>query len=112
MIPFIETIIISILVNIITYWIFLFIMKYICSTHIELNRRNMCLCTIVAAVSFYLISITESDILELCSMPLLVSLTILLFSSRRFKDLYCLYLLYQLANPVFFTDSISHIHIQ
>ena len=85
--PFIESIIISGLVNIITYWIFIFIMKYICSAHIDLSRRNMCLCTIVAAVSFYLIAITESDVLELCSMPLLVSLTILLFSSRRFKDL-------------------------
>lgn len=75
-------ILIDIFRNVIAYWILIFTMQYICSAHINLNKKNLCLCTIMSTLLYFLL-----HQYPIPCMLVLVVLTVLLFSPRKGKDL-------------------------
>ena len=81
----------SVFVNTMSYWILILIMIYICSAQIHLNWRRICICTGVAVVYFSLDYFLLERSLDTAAMFLLIVLTILLFSTRRLKDLLLLF---------------------
>lgn len=68
--------------NLLTYWILIFIMQYVCSAHIKLNKQNILIST--ALSTFVLLCFKEYS--DIC-VPLLIAITVLLFSNRKLKDL-------------------------
>ncbi len=87
MIPYLGGLLLSVASNELSYWILLFIMQYICSAHMDLRRKNICICSIVSGLCFALCFISGITDLDFYCMFLLLILTVLVFSSKRFKDL-------------------------
>lgn len=78
----------SIFVSTMSYWILLFIMIYICSAQINLSRTRILICTGAAVVYYGVEYLALSDrIWDALATPLLIALTVLVFSTRRLKDL-------------------------
>ena len=72
--------------NVIEYWILIFIMQYVCSAHMNLGRKNIFICTAFTVIGNLLVYLSHnwySDFL----MIALITLTVLLFSSKRVYDL-------------------------
>lgn len=87
MISYLGGLLLSIVSNELSYWILLFIMQYICSAHMNLSRKNICICSVISGVCFalcFISGITDSDFY---CMFLLLILTVIFFSTQRFKDL-------------------------
>ncbi len=87
MLSYLGGLFVSIFVNIITYWVFVLIMKYICSAKLNLNRRNIYICTIGTALVFGIGYLSQNDFFDFFAMFIVIALTVLLFSTQRFKDL-------------------------
>lgn len=90
MIPYLGGLLLSVASNELSYWILLFIMQYICSAHINLSRKNICICSMVSAICFALCFISGITDLGFYCMFLLLILSVMVFSTRRFKDLFLL----------------------
>lgn len=78
--------VLDITLNIITYWIWVLMMQYICSAHLNLTKRNIIICTLLNIP----MNILLFKYSEIC-VPLLVAITVLLFSSRKVKDLFLIF---------------------
>ncbi len=76
----------TILVNVVEYWILILIMRYICSARIKLTATHVILCTVVTGIISYAVFLTPSQNFIL-SMLLLLALTVLLFSTRKMRDI-------------------------
>lgn len=87
MFPYLGGLLLSVASNELSYWILLFIMQYICSAHMNLSRKNICICSVASGICFALCFISNIPDLDFYCMFLLLILTVLIFSSRRFKDL-------------------------
>lgn len=87
MIPYLGGLLLSVASNELSYWILLFITQYICSAHMNLSRKNICICSIVSGICFALCFISGITDLDFYCMFLLLVLTVIVFSTRRFKDL-------------------------
>jgi len=92
MIPYLGGLLLSVASNELSYWILLFIMQYICSAHMNLSRKNICICSVASGLCFALCFISGITDLDFYCMFLLLILTVLVFSSKRFKDLLLLLL--------------------
>ena len=92
MIPYLGGLLLSVASNELSYFILLFIMQYICSAHMNLSRRNIYICTVVSCLCFTLCFISGISDLDSYCMVLLLILTVMVFSTRRFKDLLLLLL--------------------
>lgn len=78
---------ISLIMNLMEYWIIIFLMQYICCANINLSRRNMILCTGINLLGTGIAQIYPQYYDILLHMALSVVLTVLLFSAKRGKDL-------------------------
>ncbi|MBQ9140174.1 MAG: GHKL domain-containing protein [Lachnospiraceae bacterium] len=87
MLPYLGGLFISVFVNIVNYWVLILMMKYICSAEINLNRKSISVCTIGAALVFGVGYLSQNDFFNFFAMFFVIALTVLLFSSRRLKDL-------------------------
>ena len=92
MFPYLGGLLLSVASNELSYWILLFIMQYICSAHMNLSRKNICICSVASGICFALCFISSIPDLDFYCMFLLLILTVLIFSSKRFKDLLLLLL--------------------
>ena len=87
MFPFISGLLFSVGTNVLTYWIFILLLRYICSAHINLNRTKAILCSGVSGAIFAISALIGNEDAGFYAMFALVLLTILIFSSHRLKDL-------------------------
>lgn len=91
--------------NVMAYWLLILILQYICSADLKLNKRNCLMCTLITIPVF----IFFSKYALLC-MPLLIILTILLFSNRKWHDLlliflsFAFYLIFSTITDCFLTE--------
>ena len=73
---------IDVIFNIVTYWVLVLIMQYFCSARLHLHKKHIIICTVISALlNFFL-----AEYILLC-LPLQVLLTVLVFSSRKIKDM-------------------------
>jgi len=77
-----SLIIIDVIFNIIAYWILVLIMQYVWSAHFSLNKKEVFFCSVISGIS----SLLLGEYIELC-VPAQVLLTVLIFSSRKVKDM-------------------------
>ncbi len=87
MLPFICGFLFYIGTNILTYWIFILLLCYVCSAHINLNRTKTLLYTGISGVCFAVTFFTGNEDVSFYAMFALILLTVLMFSSRRVKDM-------------------------
>ena len=73
--------------NVMAYWILILIMQYICSADLKLNKITCLICNLIIIPVFILFA----EYSFLC-MPLLIILTVLLFSKRRGRDILLFFL--------------------
>lgn len=78
--------IIGITVNVIEYWILIFMMQYICSAHMKLTKKNIILCTVASVLLNFFCFLSNQWYTEFL-MFALIALTVLLLSSRKIYDL-------------------------
>jgi len=76
----------TILVNVVEYWILIFIIRYICSARMKFSSTRIVLCTVVTGIISYAVFLTPSQDFVF-SMFLMLALTVLLFSTRKMRDL-------------------------
>lgn len=87
MIPYLAGLLLSVASNELSYWVLLFLMQYICSAHMNLNRKNICICSVISVLCFALCYISRITDMDFYCMFLLLILTVVVFSTRPFKDL-------------------------
>lgn len=84
--------IIDVVINTTDYFILLFIMQYICAAHMDLNRKNLLIGFGMSFTTSILINIFPFFQMfifpALLTMTLLIALSVLLFSRRKFLDLF------------------------
>ncbi len=78
---------IQLIINLMEYWIIIFLMQYICSAHINLNKKNMILCTGINLFGTIIVQLYPEYYDVLFHMMLTVALTVFLFSSKKTADL-------------------------
>lgn len=69
------------------YWIIILLMQYICSAHINLNRRNILLCTGINLLGAGVSYLCPEYYDVIFHMVFSVAATVLLFSSKKAADL-------------------------
>lgn len=69
------------------YWIIILLMQYICSAHINLNRRNILLCTGINLLGAGVSYLCPEYYDVIFHMIFSVAVTVLLFSSKKAADL-------------------------
>lgn len=74
--------------NFIAYLILLFILQYLCHAHMDLNRRNLILCIIVAVCSMIGTQLFCCEEISSSTIIILYFGTILVLSRRRIVDLF------------------------
>lgn len=91
--------------NEMAYWLLILILQYICSVDLKLNKRNCLICTLITLPIF----IFFSKYALLC-MPLLIIVTVLLFSSRKWHNILLIfvsfgfYLIFTIIPDCFLTE--------
>lgn len=82
-----SSILIQTAMNLMEYWILIFLMKYVCSAHINLSRINMIICSCIAIFGTIIAFLFSGPYNMLCNMVIIITLTVLLFSQKRLSDL-------------------------
>lgn len=83
----IGAMLITTLINLITFLILILILQYLCSAHMNLSHKNLILCTMIAAVSMIVTQLFDWK--PLCDYTILVVYfgAILILSRKRLIDL-------------------------
>lgn len=69
-----------------SYWIVLLILQYVCSAHMNLNRKNLWICFGLALGGSMAVYSNGSQGIQIGYMFVLLEVTVLIFSKRRLLD--------------------------
>lgn len=91
-------------VNLLEYWIIILLMQYVCSAHINLNRKNTLICSGISLLAILIaIMLPTNDYNFIVCFSVAVTLTVFLFSKKKFSDL----LRFFLASAIYFALTVA-----
>lgn len=108
----------QLIINLMELWILIFLMQYVCSAHIKLNRNNMIIYSAISIFGTLLAILTSNDNLFLVNMVLAIAITVLLFSRKRLGDLlrlipaFAIYFSLTVAPEVILDELLPATHIE